>query len=153
MPIRPDLRPFYRGPAWRATRRRILERAGGQFDERGKYLGGAKCERCKVPDRELIARIDKYPGWWFTLDGEAHDSTGELKFSFRGSEFDAPDRLVGIVVTLAHLNRQAGDDRDENLAALCQACHNRYDAPTRAGHAKETRCKRKDERRPLLKTA
>ena len=31
MPIRPDLRPLYWTPAWRAVRRRVLARAGGTF--------------------------------------------------------------------------------------------------------------------------
>jgi 5-methylcytosine-specific restriction endonuclease McrA len=38
----------------------------------------------------------------------------------------------GIVwLTVAHLNRKAGDDRLENLRAFCQACHNRYGADDR----------------------
>jgi hypothetical protein len=53
---------------------------------------------------------------------------------------------VGIVLTVAHLNHVAGDDRDENLKALCQWCHLNYD---RQHHA-ETRSIRKDAARPLL---
>lgn len=36
-----------------------------------------------------------------------------------------------VVLTVAHLNHNPADCRDENLAALCQKCHNNYDAPTR----------------------
>lgn len=36
-----------------------------------------------------------------------------------------------VVLTVAHLNHTPEDCRDENLAALCQKCHNSYDAPTR----------------------
>jgi len=39
MPIRPDLRQYYKPPVWAAVRCRILERAGGKFDAAGKYLG------------------------------------------------------------------------------------------------------------------
>jgi hypothetical protein len=53
---------------------------------------------------------------------------------------------VGIVLTVAHLNHVAGDERDENLMALCQWCHLHYD---RAQHS-QTRCKRKDATRPLI---
>lgn len=36
-----------------------------------------------------------------------------------------------VVLTIAHLNHVPSDCRDENLAALCQKCHNNYDAPSR----------------------
>src|SRR4051812_11669252 len=53
MPIAKHLRHLYRGPAWQAARRRILERAGGRFDG-VRYVGGAKCERCGRPDRKRV---------------------------------------------------------------------------------------------------
>lgn len=31
------------------------------------------------------------------------------------------------VLTVAHLNHDETDCRDENLCAMCQGCHNRYD--------------------------
>jgi len=34
---------------------------------------------------------------------------------------------VRIVVTVAHLNHVAGDNRPENLRVLCAGCHLRYD--------------------------
>ena len=40
-----------------------------------------------------------------------------------------------VILTVAHLNHIPGDCRDENLKALCQRCHLRYD---RERH-KETR--------------
>jgi 5-methylcytosine-specific restriction endonuclease McrA len=40
-------------------------------------------------------------------------------------------RIVRIVLTVAHLNHTPEDCRDENLKALCQRCHNRYDAAER----------------------
>lgn len=33
-----------------------------------------------------------------------------------------------VVLTVAHLNHEPSDCRDENLMAMCQRCHNRYDA-------------------------
>ena len=36
-------------------------------------------------------------------------------------------RLFKIVLTIAHLNHQPEDCRPENLKALCQQCHLRYD--------------------------
>lgn len=55
-------------------------------------------------------------------------------------------REVSIVLTIAHLNHVAGDDRDENLQALCQWCHLTYDL----SHHRFSRSKRKDLARPLL---
>lgn len=49
----------------------------------------------------------------------------------------------------AHLNHVSGDDRDENLKALCQWCHLQYD---KLQHH-ETRATRKDSARPLLQEA
>lgn len=36
-----------------------------------------------------------------------------------------------VILTVAHLNHQPEDCRDENLKAMCQRCHNRYDVPHR----------------------
>jgi 5-methylcytosine-specific restriction endonuclease McrA len=56
--------------------------------------------------------------------------------------------LTRVVLTVGHLNHVAGDDRDENLAALCQRCHLLYDA----AHHRDSRSARKDSARPLLAT-
>lgn len=47
-----------------------------------------------------------------------------------------------VVLTVAHLNHIPEDCRDENLAAMCQGCHLRYDAPEHARNAKRTRLAR-----------
>jgi 5-methylcytosine-specific restriction endonuclease McrA len=48
-----------------------------------------------------------------------------------------------IILTIAHLDHDPTNNgapgRRPNLAALCQRCHNRHDAKTRAGHARATR--------------
>lgn len=145
MPIRPELRKFYSGPTWRETRRSILERAGGRFDDNGKYLGGAKCERCKVNDRDLVNRIGGF--WWDPVLICWRSPSGD---SYDGPDFDRSRiRTVAIVLTLSHSNHTSGDDRDDNLLALCQWCHLNYDKL----HHRETRCKRKDSTRPLLQGA
>ena len=48
------------------------------------------------------------------------------------------NRLARIVLTIAHLNHDPSDCRPENLRALCQKCHNTYDAPHRALTRKKT---------------
>ncbi len=44
-----------------------------------------------------------------------------------------------VVLTVAHLNHFPPDCRDENLMALCQTCHLRYDAVLHMTHAAATR--------------
>ena len=134
MPIRPDLRHHYRGRAWRETRTRILARAKN------------RCELCQVKNEATIERglggcwrSDVIGASWRKNDG--CKTTWEPPLDSR--------RVVKIVLTIAHLNHVAGDDRDENLKALCQWCHLNYDKL----HHRETRARRKDAGRPLLKEA
>ncbi len=46
-------------------------------------------------------------------------------------------KMVRIVLTIAHLDHTPENCDPDNLRALCQRCHNRYDAE----HRKETRKK------------
>jgi len=52
--------------------------------------------------------------WCGAANGEPHPDTGSV-----------------VVLTVAHLNHRPEDCAEENLAALCQRCHNAYDAPMR----------------------
>lgn len=147
MPIRADLRHLYRGPAWRETRARILERAGNA------------CEQCRKPNRSKVWTYSPSPGvmWWSRL------LVPKTKQFWRRCEAQPGDHLavlparldpeglkcVRVVLTIAHLNHRAGDDRDDNLKALCQWCHLHYDKL----HHRETRSARKDAARPLLHAA
>lgn len=153
MPIRPEFRKFYRGPAWAETRRRILARAEN------------KCEECEVPNHVTVLR--DY-GWWTpaTLPATVFKFGGTM---YGHSLFELPWRCAGafvrggfpreacrwvyIVLTIAHLNHTPGDDRDENLKALCQWCHLRNDRLQHLRNAHVTRATRKDAARPLLSEA
>ena len=42
------------------------------------------------------------------------------------------DSGAKVVLTIAHLNHTPEDCRYENLRALCQKCHNKYDSKHRA---------------------
>lgn len=46
------------------------------------------------------------------------------------------------ILTVAHLNHVPEDCRDENLLAMCQGCHLRYDAHEHARNARRTRLAR-----------
>lgn len=163
MPIRRELRPFYRGPAWLATRRRILERAGGRFDAQGRYRGGAKCENCRRLDRKrvFVVSIRMVVGPTLVIDQLYSNvkGSGQLwrssrrggqatELELRGREWKQA-RQVKVQIGIAHRNGVAGDDRDENLAAWCRWCHLIHDQPQH----KQTRSARKDKARPLLQEA
>lgn len=48
-----------------------------------------------------------------------------------------------VVLTVAHLNHTPEDCRPENLKAMCQRCHLRYDHDHHQRNARETRRSRK----------
>ena len=129
MPIRPDLRPFYRGPAWRATRERIRERAKD------------RCEQCGKPNGETVETITGAGAMcWRSVGGPWRDQAGR-----RARAAGVRPRTIRVVLTVAHLNHVSGDDRDENLKCLCQWCHLNYDV----SFHKQTRATRKDAARPI----
>ena len=51
-------------------------------------------------------------------------------------------RKAYIVLTIAHLNEVIEDVSPSNLRALCQRCHNKYDAKMRLQHRMETKAKK-----------
>lgn len=140
MPIRPELREFY-GPHWRTVvRPRILSRAGN------------RCEQCNKPNGYQVETFtDRY--WcrmWWRPAGIKYASWRNFEGDFTCvSPPAAIVRTVKVVLTVAHLNHVSGDDRDDNLKALCQWCHLNYDKV----HHAETRAARKDATRPLLSLA
>lgn len=146
MPVRPDLRHFYRGPAWAAARARIRERAGN------------KCEDCGVPNHKTVARACGWwmipPELWWVTPWKADRFPdvewfhGPGKSRGKGDNFPREIcRMVHIVCAVTHINGAAGDDRDENLRFRCQWCHLRADE----NFHRHTRSVRKDLNRPLLK--
>lgn len=46
-------------------------------------------------------------------------------------------RIIEIVLTVAHMDHQPENCELSNLKALCQKCHNAYDAPHRAAGIRE----------------
>jgi hypothetical protein len=129
LPIKPELRKFY-GRQWAdEIRPAILRRAGN------------RCEQCRVWNNVEVFRGEE--GMWRVSGPHApwHLNDGRLTM-------DKPmdEHRVRIVLTIAHLNHISGDDRPENLKALCQWCHLDFD---KAHHA-ESRAIRKDASRPLL---
>lgn len=136
MPIRKHLRKFYRGAAWQATRDRILLRAAHS------------CEGCGKPNHATIQVMrdgsgrwcagNPRRGQWFGADAKpvARPSAADLRRCQR----------IRVVLTIAHLNHLAGDDRDENLRALCQRCHLAHDQRWHLAQARRTRAAKTGQR-------
>ena len=143
MPIRPEFRAFYRGAAWVNTRLRILTRAAHRCEQCGKPNG----ERVETHTARALSILN-YPGqtvmFWRARSCSWRNQWGEHVRAV--DTFGWKTRWIRVVLTVAHLNHTPGDDRDENLKALCQWCHLTYDR----SHHHETRGLRKDSKRALL---
>ncbi len=50
-----------------------------------------------------------------------------------------------VVLTIAHLDHDPRHNDPENLRALCQTCHNRYDAKHRAANRSHTAALKRDK--------
>lgn len=74
----------------------------------------------------------RYPKNWPAISKRIRDRD-EWKCKFCGAPNALPHPITGsvVVLTVAHLDHTPENCTDENLAALCQKCHNSYDAPMR----------------------
>jgi hypothetical protein len=174
VPIRKDNRHHYQGREWEEARRRILKRAKNKCEFCRKpnsklvYVtrdGSGRWSTSLVEQyrsvRLLVKRIfTEHPIktqkaslqflklWhWFGPDGK------DLEPAFppgQGYNDQTPESgyvfLIKVVLTIAHLNHTPGDDREENLNALCQRCHPNYDSE----YHRMRRAERKDKERPIL---
>ena len=108
---------------WKEIRKRILDR-----DDHC-------CKECGIPNYSIGYRDEK--GKWYPIE-----------HSLQGDE-DAADakrkgyKIIKIVLTIAHLNHDTTDNRDENMAALCQLHHLRLDLNQHKTNARETLRKKK----------
>ncbi len=85
----------------------------------------------------------RYPKDWKIISLKIRVRDG-WKCKFCGIENGALRNGHWVVLTVAHLHDpDPMNCSDDNLAALCQRCHNRLDMPMRQRHASETRRQRK----------
>lgn len=121
MPIRPEMRERY-PDNWPEIRARILQRADD------------KCEWCGVENHELGGRD---PSGTFHHAMPLGDNGLRLLWPSPGdwarcSGWSEDLRIIRIVLTIAHIHDHSPENcDDDNLAALCQRCHNIHDAPMR----------------------
>lgn len=113
MPIRPENKHRY--PAnWQQIRAHIRERSGD------------RCEWCGVSNGAVGYREP---------DGTFVSSTNHDQGIGR--------KRIRIVLTVAHVHDHNPENcADDNLAHLCQRCHNRHDAEMRREGRRERACQR-----------
>lgn len=114
-------------PDWKSIRRQILDQADD------------KCEFCGVPNHAWIQRNVR--GEWMLYE-ELSGWNSDAGWHWIGSYDIEP---VDIVLTVAHLCHEPACYDPTHLRALCQKCHNAYDAPMRRTNAAATRERKKRE--------
>ncbi|WP_321878435.1 hypothetical protein [Paraburkholderia bannensis] len=125
MPIKPENRDRY-PDNWKQIRERILARAGNC------------CEQCRVPNGVTVLRgMASDKGRYQMPDGVVRDAENGGLVCLRPFEFLGTP--VKIVLTVAHLDHTPENCADDNLKALCQWHHLRYDAKHHAETARQTR--------------
>ena len=115
------------------------------------------CDYSKYPKdwKEIRARIlerdDHQCKFCGVVNGRfRHKRTGNV-YSIGELLIEVNERDIGseyskIVLTIAHLNDpDPMNCTDDNLAALCQRCHNRLDMPMRQSNARKTRESKKGQ--------
>lgn len=138
MPIRKEMKALY-PPDWKEISDRIrFDRAGGS------------CEECGAPHGALIVRSSIKPDEWLLMrpqDGALMWNDGEDYQVVREDDLDEQwsGKLIKVVLTVAHLNHNPADNREQNLAALCQRCHLAHDAKDNAEKAARSRRARRGQ--------
>lgn len=120
MPISAENRKRY-PPDWRSIRAAILKRAHSMCECEGEcgIDHKAESEAVMLPDPSHRC---------YERNGRKHSVTE-----------------ARVVLTVAHLNHTPEDCRPENLRAMCQRCHNRYDVKHRQATAATTRHRKRGD--------
>ena len=89
----------------------------------------------------------KYPPNWKDISRRIRFERAQNMCEWCGALNYLPHPITGskVMLTVAHLNHDTTDNREENLAALCQKCHLGHDAQYHAQNAKKTRARKKKE--------
>lgn len=88
-----------------------------------------RCEGCGMRNYSVIHRVSR------EVFAEC-DSYREATEERDDYVYPGEDDVIIIVLTIAHLDHTPMNCHPDNLKALCQRCHNRYDAKFRAAKRK-----------------
>jgi hypothetical protein len=133
VPIKPENRHHYRTPEWKAAAKAVRDRSGSKCECNGEcgldHIGPGG--RCCAPNGATIMRDWRRNVW------ELHmGCSGCLEPLLDGK---ITCGAVRVVLTVAHLDHDAGTNNPDRMKHLCQLCHNRYDSPHRQANAAATR--------------
>lgn len=94
-------------------------------------------------------RRKEYGPGWTKLSKRIRFVRAGNKCEFCGAENYKPHPITGsrVVLTVAHLDHDHRNHAEENLKALCQRCHNRYDAAHRQVSRKRRLVAHQEQRR------
>ncbi len=92
----------------------------------------------------------RYPPDWRTvirpsiLERAGNACEGSPRYPRCRAANGQPHPVTGstVVLTIAHLDHDIGNNADSNLAGLCQRCHLTHDAQQHAINARQTRDRR-----------
>jgi hypothetical protein len=115
---------------WKAIRTRILDRARH------------KCETCGVANHAWIVRSEGMNFWYDPVEDCYFRYPSGARVTERG-EADLQEKGIKIVLTISHTDHDITNNADDNLRALCQACHIRHDAQHHAQNAAATRARKR----------
>lgn len=105
-----------------------------QISYRVRSEANWRCEWCGLEDGAFVVRNPK---------------TGEVLYASKDPSMELETltlvdglKAIKIVLTVAHVNHIPEDCNRENLKALCQRCHNRWDAVERSKNRRRRARKR-----------
>jgi 5-methylcytosine-specific restriction endonuclease McrA len=80
-----------------------------------------------------------YPSNWKEISEDRRFNVAGNRCEFCGAENYEPNPVTGskVILTVAHLDHNPQNNTPENLRALCQLCHLRYDAKHHAWSRKQ----------------
>ncbi len=129
MPIRPENRARY-PKDWPAISRAIRNRAHNRCEAEGcgveNHAWGWRDRHGQFHELRIRRHMLREAGY-----GKHNTGARYMKPPFTMTIDGWSRDIIEIVLTVAHLNHTPEDCRPENLKALCQRCHNRYDRAAR----------------------
>ena len=77
-----------------------------------------------------------YPPDWPAISARIRFERADNRCEWCGAAnyWPHPETGAKVILTVAHLDHNPANNHDDNLAALCQKCHNTYDAAKRHGN-------------------
>lgn len=143
MPIKPENKALYPENWETLIRPEILKRANNccEFCKIENYSEVKRGQYEYMPDPMFVSTKHSYPIYQKT-DGSVFCANTGMQIT-SPHELKTSAKAVKIVLTIAHLDHDPTNNDYSNLRALCQLCHNRYDAEHRKANRAATNLAKK----------